>query len=193
MNVKARALASLAEVVTTALVPHLDVLLPALFPAIAAHDPEEHDAAVEAAAAVSGAVDENGVHLLLGELHQGVLSEHPVVRQGAAELVGVFCTTNTRVDMEQRVPTLLGQLLPLFADKEPAVVKAAWAAVGLVTAQIPKENLPLYVKPVREGVIAARDRQRRRVKGGGDLPLAGLSLPKALTPLLPVYLQCVTP
>ena len=47
------------------------------------------------------------------------------------------------------------------------------------------------MKHVREGVLAARERQRRRVKGGGDLPLPGLCLPKALTPLLPVYLQCV--
>jgi hypothetical protein len=36
------------------------------------------------------------------------------------------------------VPTLLGQLLPLFADTEEAVVKAAWTATGLVMAQIPK-------------------------------------------------------
>lgn len=99
---KARALASLAEVVTTALVPHLDVLLPALFPAIAADAPDEHDAAVEAAVAVSGAVDEAGVHLLLGELHLGVLADEPLVRKGAAELVGIFCTSNGRVDMEER-------------------------------------------------------------------------------------------
>jgi len=135
---KARALASLAEVVTTALVPHLDVLLPALFPAIAADAPDEHDAAVEAAAAVSGAVDEAGVHLLLGELHRGCLADEPEVRKGAAELVGIFCKSNDRVDMEERVPTLLGQLLPLFADTDEAVVKTAWTATGLVTSQIPK-------------------------------------------------------
>jgi hypothetical protein len=42
------------------------------------------------------------------------------------------------------VPTLLGQLLPLFADTEEAVVKAAWTATGLVMTQIPKVKKKAY-------------------------------------------------
>jgi hypothetical protein len=50
---KARALASLADVVGAALHPHLDVLLSALLPAMADMDPDNHQAAREAATAVS--------------------------------------------------------------------------------------------------------------------------------------------
>lgn len=59
-----------------------------------------------------------------------------------------------------------------------------------MAGQIPKEDLPKYVKNVREGVGAARDKQRKKDKSK-EMQLAGLCLPKALTPILPVLLQGV--
>jgi hypothetical protein len=49
---------------------------------------------------------------------------------------------------------------------------------------------PAYVRTVKEAVGTAVERQRRR-RLPGPLLLPGLCLPKALAPLVPIYLQGV--
>lgn len=49
---------------------------------------------------------------------------------------------------------------------------------------------PAYVRTLKEAVGTAVERQRRR-RLQGPLLLPGLCLPKALAPLLPIYLQGV--
>lgn len=67
---------------------------------------------------------------------------------------------------------------------------AVWSAVGAATAAVPKELGPAYVRTLKEAVSTAVERQRRR-RLPGPLLLPGLCLPKALSPLLPIYLQGV--
>ena len=69
---------------------------------------------------------------------------------------------------------------------------AAWEALGAVTGAIPKELLAGYCRCLREAVATAREKQRRKRKPG-DLLLPGLCLPKALMPILPIYLQASKP
>lgn len=45
-----------------------------------------------------------------------------------------------------------------------------------------------YVRVVKEAVSSARELERRK-RRGGPLLVAGLTQPKALAPLLPIYLQ----
>ena len=68
---------------------------------------------------------------------------------------------------------------------------AAWEALGAVTGTIPKQLLAGYCRCLREAVATAREKQRRKRKPG-DLLLPGLCLPKALMPILPIYLQVST-
>ena len=75
-----------------------------------------------------------------------------------------------------------------MAEEDPDTLQACWTALGAVTATIPKEVAPSYVRSVKDAVAAARDRQKRK-RAGGDPTLPGFCLPKALTPLLPIYLQ----
>lgn len=49
---------------------------------------------------------------------------------------------------------------------------------------------PAYVRTVKEAVGTAVERQRRR-RLPGPLLVPGLCLPKALAPLVPIYLQGV--
>ena len=56
--------------------------------------------------------------------------------------------------------------------------------------QVPKELGPAYVRTMREALATAVERQRRK-RLPGQLLLPGLCLPKALSPLLPIYLQGV--
>lgn len=81
-------------------------------------------------------------------------------------------------------------LLPLFIETEEGVLGAVWAAVGAATGAVPKELGPAFVRTVKDGIATAVERQRRK-RLPGPLLLPGLCLPKALAPLLPVYLQGV--
>lgn len=77
-------------------------------------------------------------------------------------------------------------LASLMAEEDPETLMACWTALGAVTATIPKEVAPSHVRCVKEAIATAKDRRRRRK---GDRTLPGLCLPKALTPILPIYLQ----
>ena len=53
---------------------------------------------------------------------------------------------------------------------------------------IPKELQPSYVRVLKEAVATAREKERRK-RLPGPLLVAGFCLPKAITPVLPSYLQ----
>jgi hypothetical protein len=81
--------------------------------------------------------------------------------------------------------------VPLLAEESPALVLAAWKALEALVGGLPKEELPAHVGALSEGLAAAKERERRKRKPG-PLRLAGLvDPPKALGPLLPIYLQGV--
>lgn len=73
-------------------------------------------------------------------------------------------------------------------DKETLL--ACWSALGAVVVSIPKELQPSYVRCMREAVQTAREKERRKRKPA-PLLLPGFCLPKALQPVLPIYLQGV--
>ena len=73
-------------------------------------------------------------------------------------------------------------------EEEAETLLACWSALGAVVASIPKEVAPSYVRCMRDAVQNARDKERRKRKPG-PLLLPGFCLPKALQPMLPIYLQ----
>lgn len=81
-------------------------------------------------------------------------------------------------------------LVGLMMEEDHGTLVACWTALGAVIASIPKELQPSYVRCMREAVQTARDKERRKRKPG-PLLLAGFCLPKALQPVLPIYLQGV--
>jgi hypothetical protein len=86
---------------------------------------------------------------------------------------------------------MVGQaLVGLMMEEDHDTLVACWTALGAVIASIPKELQPSYVRCMREAVQTARDKERRK-RRPGPLLLAGFCLPKALQPVLPIYLQGV--
>jgi hypothetical protein len=197
-----RALAALAEVAGAA----IHALLPAIMPpllSLASDHPDVSPAAAAAhaaLAAVAAAVQEDGVHLLLAEAQRGL--EDPKRRRGAAAALVAFCRA-TRVDFQEHVGPLLTALVPLLADGDADTLAAVWAALSAVAGSIPKEVAPSFVRVLKEAVAAARAAERRRRKAAAaaapaPAPAApaedrvpGFCLPKALAPVLPIYLQGV--
>jgi HEAT repeat protein len=143
--------------------------------------------AKQAAETVVLAVDFEGLESLISELLRGLGDAQAAVRRGSADLVG-FLFKNTKLDVEDEIPTLLSTLIIMLTDTDPRTVQASWNALGSITGTIAKENLPSFLKVVRDAVSAAKTKERRRSKGGAIL-IPGFCLPKALQPVQQIYIQ----
>ena len=76
------------------------------------------------------------------------------------------------------------------------MLMACWTALGAVTKTIPKEMMPSYVRSLKDAIATAKEKERRRRRGtatpgAGPILVAGFCPPKALTKVLPIYLQGV--
>ncbi|DBB12167.1 TPA: hypothetical protein ACH3X3_006274 [Trebouxia sp. C0006] len=185
-----KALGSLAEVAGPAIAPHLSNIFPPLLRL--ASQPNGSSAAAAAAKdallKVAASVGEDALYLLFAELEKGL--EDPVRRPAAAAVLTHFCATS-KLDYQEHVPSLLTSLVVLMAeDSNQEVLVTCWQALAAVAGSIPKEMMPSYVRTLKEAVSTAREKERRKRR---PLPLrvAGFCLPKALQPMLPIFLQGV--
>ena len=75
-------------------------------------------------------------------------------------------------------------------DSNPEVLQLCWQAMAAVAGSIPKEMMPSYVRTLKDAVGTARQREHRKHRPK-PLRVAGFCLPKALQPVLPIFLQGV--
>lgn len=84
---------------------------------------------------------------------------------------------------------LLSQaLIGLLSEDDTTVLTGSLAALTAVTGAVPKEALASHARTLRDAVSTARERQRRK-RRAGEFLVPGFCLPKALAPVLPIYLQ----
>ncbi|XP_059439580.1 protein ILITYHIA isoform X2 [Corylus avellana] len=183
----AHALGALAEVAGPGLNCHLGTVLPALLSAMGGDDKDVQTLAKEAAETVVLVIDEEGVESLILELLKGVGDSQASIRRSSSYLIGYFFK-NSKLYLVDEAPNMISTLIILLSDLDSATVLVAWEALSRVVSSVPKEVLPSYVKIVRDAVSTSRDKERRKKKGGPIL-IPGFCLPKALQPLLPIFLQ----
>ncbi|KAM3200382.1 protein ILITYHIA isoform X1 [Capsicum annuum] len=183
----AHALGALAEVAGPGLDSHLSTILPALLNAMGYADMEVQSLAKKAAETVVSVIDEEGMESLLSELLKGVGDSQASIRRSSAYLIG-YLFKNSDLHLGDEAPNMLSSLIILLSDWDFDTVLVAWQALSNVVSSVPKEVLPTYIKLVRDAVSTSRDKERRKKKGGAVL-IPGFCLPKALQPLLPVFLQ----
>ncbi|XP_078427732.1 putative protein kinase regulator ILITHYIA [Wolffia australiana] len=183
----AHALGALAEVAGPALNFHLGTVLPALVLAMSDDDEKVQHLAKNAAETVVLVIDDEGISSLMSELLKGVSDNQPLTRRGYSYLIG-HLFKNSKLDLLDEASNMISTLIPLLSDNDQATVQASWEALGRVIGSVPKEILPSYIKLVRDAISTARDKERRKRKGGSVL-IPGLCLPRALQPLLPIFLQ----
>ncbi|KAL4637782.1 hypothetical protein ACB092_03G100700 [Castanea dentata] len=183
----AHALGALAEVAGPGLNFHLGTILPALLSAMGSEEKDVQNLAKEAAETVALVIDEEGVESLISELLKGVGDSQASIRRSSSYLIGYFFK-NSKLYLVDEAPNIISTLIILLSDSDPSTVVVAWEALSRVIGSVPKEVLPSYVKLVRDAVSTSRDRERRKKKGGPIL-IPGFCLPKALQPLLPIFLQ----
>jgi HEAT repeat protein len=183
----AHALGALAEVAGSGLNTHLGTILPALLSAMGGENVDVQPIAKEAAETVTLVIDEDGIEPLISELLKGVGDGQASFRSNSSFLIGYFFK-NSKLYLVDEATTMISTLIILLSDLDSDTVKAAWEALSRVVSSVPKEVLPTYIKLVRDAVSTARDKERRRKKGGPIL-IPGFCIPKALQPLLPIFLQ----
>ncbi|KAJ8770180.1 hypothetical protein K2173_011515 [Erythroxylum novogranatense] len=183
----AHAIGALAEVAGPGLNLHLGTVLPALLSAMGSEDKDVQALAKEAAETVVLAIDEEGVEYLIAELVKGVGDNVASIRRNSSYLIGFFFK-NSKLYLADEAPNMITALIILLSDPDSVTVAVAWEALSRVVGSVPKEVLPSYIKLVRDAVSTSRDKERRKKKGGPVL-IPGFCLPKALQPLLPVFLQ----
>ncbi|ERN15855.1 hypothetical protein AMTR_s00039p00177200 [Amborella trichopoda] len=183
----AHALGALAEVAGPGLNFHLGTILPALLSGMGDDDEEVQGLAKRAAETVVMVIDEDGIDPLISELLKGVGDSQASMRTGCAYLIG-YLFKNSKLYLVDEAPNMISTLIVLLSDSDSLTVECAWEALGRVVGSLPKEVLPSHIKLVRDAISTARDKERRKRKGGPVL-IPGLCLPKALQPLLPIFLQ----
>lgn len=184
----AHAIGAVAEVAGAGLNVHLSTVLPALLSAMGDdYHADVQDLAKKAAETVVLVIDDEGIEYLISELLKGVGDNQASTRRSSAYLLGYFFK-NSKLYLVDEAPNMISTLIVLLSDTDSATVSAAWEALSRVVGSVPKEVLPSYIKLVRDAVSTSRDKERRKKKGGPIL-IPGLCLPKALQPLLPIYLQ----
>ncbi|CAM8895066.1 unnamed protein product [Rhodiola kirilowii] len=186
----AHALGALAEVAGPGLNTHLSTVLPALLHAMGDDNVDVQNMAKKAAETVVLVIDEEGIEPLLSELLKGVGDSQALVRRNSCYIIGFFFK-NSELYLADEAPDMISTLIVLLSDSDAENVPVAWEALSRVMASIPKDVLPSHIKLVRDAVSTARDKERRKKKGGPVL-VPGFCLPKALQPLLPVFLQGLT-
>lgn len=183
----AHALGALAEVAGPGLNPHLGMILPPLLMAMGDDDEDVQLSARKSAETVVMVIDEEGISALISELQRAVCDNEVLMRRGSAYLIGYFFK-NSKLYLVDEAPGMIYTLILLLGDSDSSIISAAWEALGRVIASIPKDLLSMHIKLVRDAISTARDKERRKKKGAPVL-IPGLCLPKALQPLLPIFLQ----
>ncbi|KFA60741.1 hypothetical protein S40285_04728 [Stachybotrys chlorohalonatus IBT 40285] len=100
-------------------------------------------------------------------------------RAATARHLGTFFTASS-VDYSRYNQDIIRSLLNSFDDRDPDVVKAAWAALSEFTKRLKKEEMESLVISTRQTL------QRVGVAGAN---LRGFELPKGINAILPIFLQ----
>ncbi|KAI8939055.1 hypothetical protein NX059_004893 [Plenodomus lindquistii] len=178
----ARAIASLAEVASSAMTRRLPSILNTIMDNVIATKDEDLRAELESSFdKVLLSVDEyDGLNTAMSVML--AFSKHDDERRRArADMHLAKFFADSEVDFSRYYPDLIRALLISFDDGDSEVVKAAWTALStLTTKRLRKEEMESLV-------ISTRQTLNQVGVAGADLP--GFSLPKGINAILPIFLQ----
>ncbi|CBY01879.1 hypothetical protein IAQ61_006478 [Plenodomus lingam] len=178
----ARAIASLAEVASSAMTRRLPNILNTIMDNAITIKDEALKAEFESSFdKVLLSVDEyDGLNTAMSVML--ALSKHDDERRRArADMHLARFFADSEVDFSRYYPDLIRALLVSFDDSDIEVVKAAWTALStLTTKRLRKEEMESLV-------ISTRQTLSQVGVAGADLP--GFSLPKGINAILPIFLQ----
>ena len=177
----ARAIASLAEVASSAMTRRLpNVLNSIMNNLVACKDSELKSELEEAFDKVLLSVDEfDGLNTAMSVMLALVKHDDEHRRAAADKHLAKFFA-ESEVDYSRYYPELVRSLLLSFDDPDKDVIKAAWTALNELTKRLKKEEMESLV-------VSTRQVLNQVGVAGADLP--GFSLPKGINAILPIFLQ----
>jgi hypothetical protein len=177
----ARALASLAEVASSAMTRRLPTILNSLMDGIIETSDEElREELSTAFDTVLVSVDEyDGLSVGMNVMVTLVKHDDHRRRSAAALHLTKFFA-EAEHDFSRYYQDLIRALLISFDDPDKEVVKSAWTALTGLMSHMRKEEMESLVVPTRQIL-------RQVGVAGADLP--GFSLPKGIMAILPIFLQ----
>ncbi|KAF2877785.1 translational activator [Massariosphaeria phaeospora] len=177
----ARAIASLAEVASSAMTRRLPNIFNTIMDNIVTTKDDDLRSELETAFdTVLLSVDEfDGLNTAMSVML--ALAKHDDERRRArADMHLAKFFTESEVDFSRYYPDLIRALLISFDDGDTEVVKAAWTALTALTKQLRKEEMESLV-------ISTRQTLQQVGVAGSNLP--GFQLPKGINAILPIFLQ----
>ena len=178
----ARAIASLAEVASSAMTRRLPNILNTIMDNVIACKDEGLRSDLESSFdKVLLSVDEyDGLNTAMSVML--ALAKHNDERRRArADMHLAKFFADTDVDFSRYYPDLIRALLVSFDDGDKEVVKSAWTALSTLTSKrLRKEEMESLVISTRQTLSQV---------GVAGANLAGFSLPKGISAILPIFLQ----
>lgn len=177
----ARALASLAQVASTAMNRKLPNILNALMDSIIGSKDEETKSELEGSFdSILSSIDEyDGLNTTMSVMQAMVKHDDHRRRAAADNHLATFFETS-EIDISRYHPDLIRALLISFDDSDSGVVKAAHTALTALTKRLRKEEM--------ENLVAST-RQTLNQVGVAGHNLPGFGLPKGINAILPIFLQ----
>lgn len=177
----AKALASLAQVASSAMTRRLPAILNALMDnIISTKDGNLRDELTNAFDTVLASVDEyDGLNVAMNVMLSCVKHEDHRRRTNGAKRLATFFSEADQ-DISRYYPDLIRVLLISYDDRDSEVVKAGWNAMTQLTSHMRKEEMEVLVIPSRQVL-------RQVGVPGSNLP--GFCLPKGIGSIFPIFLQ----
>lgn len=144
------------------------------------------EAALHAAECVVGCIDDDGLYELISILCREF--DDPASCMASARVIRTTCKLAPG-EMQQHVPQLITTIVSVFANAEGRCLLECWGALSEVVKTVPKAALSSHVRTLKDAVQSAIDREKRKRLGGEVLVAGFCEPPKALSAVLPIYLQ----
>lgn len=149
----------------------------------------------DAAAAVMGSMGTAGVNSLCSELGRQIEHETDPRRRRWGAFMAEQFFRHSKADFLDYVPVLLRYLLGRMAETLPDVLSAVNQAMAALVGAVPLDDLCKHLDFIRNCISSTCSDARHKVgtqglfNEAGDFILPLFSLPKALDPLLQVFLH----
>ncbi|KAF2724324.1 ARM repeat-containing protein [Polychaeton citri CBS 116435] len=177
----AKALASLAEVASSAMTRRIPNILNALMDnIIVCKDASLQQDLDDSFDTILLSVDEfDGLNTMMSAM-LALVKNDDHRKRATADLHFATFFQKSELDFARYYPDLIRALLIAFDDSDKQVVQAAWNALSALTQRMRKEEM--------ESLITST-RQTLNQVGVAGHPLPGFSLPKGINAILPIFLQ----
>ncbi|KAF2652310.1 translational activator [Lophiostoma macrostomum CBS 122681] len=177
----ARAIASLAEVASSAMTRRLPNVLNTIMDNIVSCKDAELKQELETSFdTVLLSIDEyDGLNTAMSVM-LALVKHNDEKRRATVDIHLATWFEKTEVDFSRYYPDLIRSLLIAFDDGDKDVVKAAWTALSALTKQLRKEEMESLV-------VSTRQSLNQVGVAGSNLP--GFNLPKGINAILPIFLQ----